>query len=152
MELIRRFSPEAYAGALEAWAFLGATGKQPVAASAFGDLFLRDGDGCWFLDLLGGTLTRDWASAEELQAALNTPEGQSRYLMAELVGVASEQGLEPGPTEILSFRVPPMLGGELSLENLEVADFAVTADVFGQIHEQLRDLPPGTPITGIMLS
>lgn len=151
MELIRRFSTEQYGGALGAWGFLGLDGKVPSFSSAFGDVFFETRDGWWFLDILGGTLTREWDSAVDLQAALNTPEGQDRFLMVELVEAASGGGLEPSATEILAFTVPPMLGGALTPENVEVSDMVVTVDLYGQIHDQIRDLPPGTPITGFTL-
>jgi hypothetical protein len=151
MELIRRFTPEQYASALEAWEFLGLGGKQPAFSSAFGEVFLESADGWWFLDIMGGTLTREWATLAELEATLNTAEGQDRFLMAGLVQAAADLGLVPGETEVLAFRVPPMLGGPISPENLEVSDMEVTVDVHGQIHEQTRDLPPGTPITGFTI-
>lgn len=151
MELIRRFSTEQYAGALDAWGFLGVAGKTPSFSSAFGDVFLETPDGWWFLDILGGTLTREWDSSADLQAALNTSEGQDRFLMAGLVEAANGRGLAPGMTEILAFTLPPMLGGDISPANLEVSDMVVTVDLHGQIHEQIRDLPPGTPITGFTL-
>jgi hypothetical protein len=60
-------------------------------------------------------------------------------------------GLAPGNDQVLSFKVPPVLGGELSTENLEVADFVVSVNVAGQIHDQVRLLPPGAPIAGITI-
>ncbi len=42
MELTRRFSSDAYANALQAWAWVpdGLVGKAPLFTSAFGDVFL----------------------------------------------------------------------------------------------------------------
>lgn len=151
MEIIRRFTSEQYAGALDAWEFLGLDGKQPTFSSPFGDVFLQSADGWWFLDILGGTLTREWASADELQAALNTPEGQDRFLMTGLAQVAADLALVPDDSQVLSFVVHPMLGGTLTAENLEVSDMVVSVNLFGQIHEQTRDLPPGTPVTGFTI-
>ena len=45
--------------------------------------------------------------------------------------------------------MPPLvLGGEAAVENLEASDFVVTMHIRGQIHDQIRGLPPGTKITG----
>ena len=71
--------------------------------------------------------------------------------MVGLVKAASDTGLLPGADQVLSFKVPPVLGGELAPANLELADFVVAVNLAGQIHEQVRSLPPGTPITGITI-
>lgn len=150
MELIRRFAPAQYAAALESWAWLGdLEGKQVVFASAFGDLFLQGADGFWFLDTVDGTLSRRWADAQSLQTEINTREVQDQYLMLGFVETADRAGLRPEPHEVLAFSVPPVLGGPMSFENVEVADFVVTLNVAGQIHEQVKDLPPGTKVAGI---
>ena len=86
--------------------------------------------------------------AATLQAAINTREVQDEYLLAHLVRATE---LEPGPEQVLSFRIPPVLGGELSVANIELADFVVSVSVAGQIHEQVRALPPGTPVTDIRI-
>jgi hypothetical protein len=41
------------------------------------------------------------------------------------------------------------LGGALEVTNVEVVDFVVGLHIAGQIHRQIRDLPPETKITGM---
>ena len=41
----------------------------------------------------------------------------------------------------------PILGGELSVSNIQVIDFVVSINILGQLHRQVRDLPPGTRIS-----
>lgn len=67
--------------------------------------------------------------------------------MVGLAQAAEGAGLTPGGDQVLSFKVPPVLGGELSPENLELADFVVAVNLTGQIHEQVKSLPPGTSIS-----
>ena len=150
MDVVRRFTSGAYAQALSSWAWLeGIDRMEPVLTNAFGDVFLRDQDGSFaFLDTVEGSLVPAWPDAATLQAAINTKEVQDEYLLAHLVRAA---GLVPGPEQVLSFRVPPVLGGELSVENIELADFVVSVNVAGQVHEQVRALPPGTPVTDIRI-
>ena len=64
---------------------------------------------------------------------------------------ASRAGLDPGPQRVLSFKVPPVLGGPVAVENLTVEDFVVTVNVAGQIHQQIRDLPAGATISGVTI-
>lgn len=46
----------------------------------------------------------------------------------------------------VGYKVPPFLGGNDSLENLEVSDMEVYWDICGQLLNKVRNLPPGTPV------
>jgi hypothetical protein len=152
MDLIRRFSPELLSEALSDWQWLAElAGKRALVTSAFGDVFLQGDDGVWFLDTVEGKLSREWDSPGSLQAQLNTAAGQDRYLLAGLCVAASSAGLVPGDLQVLSFRVPPVLGGSFEPQNIEVSDLIVALSVAGQIHRQVKDLPPGTAISGIQI-
>ncbi|GAA4964212.1 hypothetical protein HD597_003521 [Nonomuraea thailandensis] len=91
-----------------------------------------------------GTLTRPWQDADAVQAELNTADGQERYLLASLAQEAALQGLAPGQGQVYDFTHPPVLGGEVSAGNLGLLDFVVGLNIAGQIHGQVRDLPPGS--------
>jgi len=142
-------SDEKVAVALQAWQWLPIENKQVAVITSFGDLFLQDEEGIWFLDTLGGRLDKVCASLDELQGILNTRDGQDQYLLAGLVVEATQRGLLLGPDQCYDFAINPVLGGELAIENVEIQDFAVAVDIAGQIHEQCKDLPPGTPISEI---
>ena len=153
MELVRRFPPELLAQALADWQWMPQLAdKTPILASSFGDLFLQSQDGLWFLDTVDGTLARVWDNRQVLETQLNTPEGQDRFLMAGLVIAAHDSGLLPGDREVLSFKVPPVLGGQLDTANIEVSDLVVALSLLGQIHQQIKDLPPGTSISEITIN
>ena len=152
MDLLRRLPSDVLIEALSDWHWIPeVAGKSPLAATAFGDVFLEGDDGVWFLDTVEGKLTLEWESPASLQAQLNTAEGQDRYLMAGLARAAYEAGLAPGDREVFSFKVPPVLGGPLVPDNLEVGDLGVALSVAGQIHQQVKDLPPGSTITGVTI-
>lgn len=152
MELIRRFDAATFARGLADWAWLlGDRDVRPIAASIFGDVFLHGAEGVWFLDSLEGTLTLEWPDPPALQAALNTAEGQDQYLLGGLAIGATERGVIPGLDQILTFSVPPALGGSMSPDNIEAMDYVVASSICGQLRQQIKDLPPGTPITGFTL-
>lgn len=151
MQLTRTFRPEQYAKATESWAWLDLVGKKPVFASAFGDIFFSAADGFWWLDTLEGTLTRPWRTADELRADLNSADGQDMYLLSTLAAEAERIGLTPGQDQIYDFRITPALGGPIEVGNIGVIDFVVGANIAGQLHDQLRGLPPGTRITGVTI-
>jgi len=48
---------------------------------------------------------------------------------------------------VLSFKVAPVLGAAIAVENIEVMDFEVIVHIAGQLHRQVGDLPPGSRIT-----
>ncbi|MFS8099489.1 DUF1851 domain-containing protein [Lentzea alba] len=52
----------------------------------------------------------------------------------------------------VGYRRPLFLGGEDSVENLEVIDVQVYWSVHAQVWHQVKDLPPGTPISGMDIS
>lgn len=151
MEPIRRFPADAYVAALESWSFLDLADKQPLFTSPFGDIFFRTTDGFWFLDVVGGELNHRWSTEQALSESLNSRTGQDEYLMIGLAKAADEAGLKPGASEVYGFEVPPVLGGVTEPSNVELSDFVVALNLAGQIHNQVRDLPPGTPISAISL-
>jgi hypothetical protein len=152
VEFIRRFEPDQYATALESWAFADLADKTPLFTSPFGDVFFQGSNGIWFLDTLEGKVSKNWKSVEELQSVLNTPDGQDSFLMAGLALAADEAGKRPTGSQILDFSIAPYLGGAVALENVTVSDFVVSLNIAGQIHSQLRDVPPGTPISAIKIT
>jgi hypothetical protein len=152
VELIRNFSPEQFARALESWSWIGIGDKTPVFTSPFGDVFFRSMDGFWWLDTLEATLTRQWANADELRAALNTPEGQDRFFLAGLAASAERRGVTLTVAQVYGFKIAPVVGGEIGVRNVETIDFVVSLNILGQLHEQVRDLPPGTPISGFIVA
>ena len=152
MEPIKRFSPEQYDQALVSWSWLDLAGKTPRFASLFGDLFLESPEGWWYLDTIEGDLKQVWQTAAQMQAVLNTPEGQDQYLLLGLAEEAERRGVRLAENEVYSLTPPPVLGGELDAANVSALDFVVAVDLAGQIHDQVRNLPPGTPISGITIS
>lgn len=149
MELVRRLDPDQYSRGLDDWSWL-VQGREfvPIAASMFGDLFLQGSDGVWFLDTLEGALTLKWPDAHALQAELNTVEGQDQYLLGGIVQGAATNGITAGPGQVLFFTIHPVLGGPISPENVEAMDYVVASSISGQLHRQVKDLPPGATISG----
>lgn len=123
---------------LEAWGWIGLEDLTPVGVTAFGDVFFVALTGIWFLDKLEGTLTRICGSREELAALLQTDEGRNQYLFAGLVQKAAREGMPLGPGECYDFTVAPILGGQLTFENIVKRNLAEALIGAGRIHEKLR--------------
>lgn len=149
VELTKTFSDESYRRALEDWAWLPLKAKRPFLTSLFGDVFLEDAAGIWMLDVLEGSLTLLFADRQQMAATLDTEKGRDRYLLAGLaVAAQSRLGLVPGPDQVLAWTLPPVLGAPIAVENLQLMDFEVYLRLQGQLHRQLKELPPGAKISG----
>lgn len=138
--------------ALDAWQWLDLAGKRPFRVTAFGDVFLRGDNAIWFLDSLEGKLQHVCQTEAELDRILATEEGQEAYLFTGFVDQAARQGMLLAETECYDFTVAPVLGGPMHSSNVEKRDFAVALNIRGQIHEQVRHHPPGTPIAKIVVA
>ncbi|MDP9441104.1 MAG: DUF1851 domain-containing protein [Actinomycetota bacterium] len=148
VEITKAFDSGSFGRALESWEWMEVRGKTPVLASLFGDVILQDASGFWFLDTVEGSLVWAWASRDELQSTLSTEEGQDQYLLAGLAFAAHDAGITLAEHEVYSFKVPPVLGGHFDVANVEPTDFVVAINLAGQLHEQIKDLPPGSKISG----
>jgi hypothetical protein len=69
-----------------------------------------------------------------------------------LAFAAERQGIIPSARQVLSFKVAPVLGAAIAVENIEVMDFEVIVHITGQLHRQVRDLPPGSRTTGFTVA
>ena len=138
---------------LDDWRWLIGQSKQPILLSAVGDAFVQDeADGTvHHLDTAAGTCDRVAESESEFRSLLTDPAWVTDHLAAEVVADFMRNGLRLAPGQIFSWRQPPALGGEYALENAATSDIAVHFSLTGQVHQQLRDLPPGTPISEVRL-
>ena len=71
--------------------------------------------------------SRPWTTRSDLETQSASPEGQHHYLLGGLARAAERSGLVLGPSQTYDYVVPPILGGAFAVENITVADFAVTA-------------------------
>ncbi|SCL70479.1 hypothetical protein [Micromonospora chersina] len=143
MELIKQFSEQQYARALESWDWLDLAGKAPRFTSLFGDVFLESADGAWwFLDTFEGQLVRGWDSRADLTAELDTEGGQDRYLLATLAMAAyHRRGLHLDASQIYAYAPPPIVTGSFAVDQIQVFNFVAVLNTAGQLHEQLQNSP-----------
>jgi hypothetical protein len=138
--------------ALESWDWIDFSGLTPIAVSCFGDIFFDSESAIYFLDTLEGRLKEICKTRTELQALLNTTEGQDEFLLGGLVDAIRARGVELKEGECYDFKVSPVLGGPIEVENVWKMNFEVSLNIAGQIHRQVKDLPPGTKITEVRLA
>ncbi|WP_125772904.1 hypothetical protein [Antribacter gilvus] len=136
--MLRTFSRESFEFGLASWRWLGINGKTPRFTTCFGDVFLESLEGWWFLDAVEGTLELRWSTAVDMYAELETPEGQATFLLADLVQEATHRGHRLAADEVFTFNPHPASGGDMSIDTVVSARFALAMNWAGQLHEQLR--------------
>jgi hypothetical protein len=64
---------------------------------------------------------------------------------------AERAGLVTSADQVYDFTISPVFGGSIDASNVGVIDFVVGVNIAGQLHDQLRGLPPGTAISGVTI-
>lgn len=135
---------------LEDWQWL-LQGKYSLwFVTKFGDVFLKAkaGSVAW-LDVTSGSVSVVAASEQEFLELARGPDNLDRWFMRNVVDHQAAIGMSPARNQCISFVQPVVLGGKLESTNLELTDAAVHLSIAGQIHRQVKDLPPGTKISGV---
>lgn len=139
--------------ALDGWVWIGLGGLTAVSVSAFGEIFFRDEAGRIVqLDTIEGRLRPVADSLAAFTAMLQETEARDDLLLGGFVIAAREQGLLLDEGECYDFVVAPVVGGEMSAAAMQKLSFVIKLHLAGQLHEQVKDLPPGTPITGFSIA
>ena len=140
-----------YQPLLEKWAWLlGDKAFLVHSVTAMGDIFLVDNESkVSFLDTIDGVVTPFADSVQEYEEKLQDRHVRKRHLATFVVRDLLDSGHSLRPGECFSPDLPPVLGGKMNRENFSPVDSLFHASVMGQIHRQVKDLPPGTPVTDI---
>lgn len=113
----------------------------------FGDLFIVANDGSvLLLDVGAGTLRQLAKGQSEFADQIDEGNNANEWLLIPLVDACVATGMTLSQGQCYSYVQPPMLGGEYSVENVEVCDIEVHYSLFGQIYAQIKDLPDGTAV------
>jgi hypothetical protein len=144
VELLRTFSPDAFAYGLASWSWLGVHDKTPRFTTAFGDVFLESLEGWWFLDTVEGSLQLRWATAVDMYTELDSPEGRTEVLLQDVVEEAERWGATLQPDEVFTFAPHPAVGGRLAADCVEPVRFELALRLAGQMHQELR--VPSSPM------
>ena len=113
----------------------------------FGDLLIVADDGSVrLLDVGSGSLVRLADSRDDFGLKLDQGDNASQWLLIPIVDACVEKGLRLGSNDCYGFKVPPSLGGNYDLDNIEPTDLAVHCSVLAQIHAKTKSLAAGTKI------
>lgn len=134
------------------WTWLPLAGKSVIRVTAFGDFFLADENGIWFLDKLDGCLTHVCGSESELDFLLQKEDAQDLYLFGGFVEKSYREGMLLNEGQCYDFTISPLLGGVLEYKNVCVRNFVVAVSLAGQLLQNIRRLPNDAKITGFTVA
>jgi len=124
---------------LEDWVWLIGRDRLPVMATLAGDVFVQDQrtGAVHFVDTVEGTCMEVAHDGEEFGELLKDKAFVMQHFSVNLVAPLIKADSMPGPGQLLSFKKPPVLGGEYATSNLEPADIAggVGAHTSSQIND-----------------
>jgi type VI secretion system (T6SS) immunity protein Tdi1 len=134
---------------LDDWSWLLPEPYRLLAVTRMGDAFVEAGDGkVVFLDTLEGCL-RDAATSERaFFTLLEAGKLDPVWFLPNMVALMEARGVSLAPGQCYSYQVPPAFGGPLTSQNVRAVSARVHFSVTGQLHQQIKDLPPGAQITG----
>ena len=113
----------------------------------FGDLFLvLPDESVQMLDLGAGTLETLANSRDSFCTLIDQDDNDKDWLLIPLVDECIGKGLILEKNQCYSYKLAPALGGEYNIDNIEVCDISVHYSIFGQIHNQIKDVPDGTSV------
>jgi hypothetical protein len=128
--------------ALAGWAWLLPTQFTLWLVSRFCDMFLVLPDGTvHMLDVGAGTLTKFAESRDDFCRQIDEGENADDWLMIPLVDQLVAAGMILRPGQCYSLKLPPVLGGQYTVENCGVLAIRDYLGGYGSIHNQLRDVP-----------
>jgi hypothetical protein len=137
---------------LNDWKWLINDKYKAIQITKFGDLILRhEDDSIFYLSTISAELKKVASSFDEYEEKTNDPNNRQEWFGVEFVEGQELLDIVPSKNECLSFDHPPCLGGEFLPENIKTCDVYVHFSIMGQIHRQVKDLPPGTKIDSIKI-
>lgn len=119
----------------------------------FGDAFVvPEGDNSvYLLDVGVGTFVRLADDRSHFADLLDVDDNAANWLLIPLVDACRGAGMTLSRSECYGFKVPPILGGEYEVANVEPTDLSVHYSFLGDIYKQTKDLPDGTRINTVVV-
>ena len=145
-------TPQDLQGALESWDWIKPPASAPLFVSAFGDLFFQGPRAILMLDTLDGALRSVASNGADLRRRLHDEVVQDELLNSVWIQAAHRQGLYLSDGECFDWKVAPALGGPIASDAIHKMSFVIKVNLAGQLHRQIKALPPGARINRVTIS
>jgi len=132
---------------LSCWLWTLSNMKSVITISTIGDIFLLgQDDAIYWLQTDFGDLTKIADSLSQFDQYLKDTDKVDNWFLPLLIEKLILAGKTLKEKEVYSFKKPPILGGDYSVDNLDPTDMSVHFAFSGQICQQAKNLPPGIKI------
>jgi hypothetical protein len=132
---------------LKNWAWLLPEEFTVWIMNRFGDLFIvLDNGTVQVLDVGRGELKKVAETRDDFAAKIDEDDNANDWLMIPLVDRLVASGIVPSDGQCYSYRHPPVLGGDYTVQNTVILPIAEHYGAFGSIYKQIKDLPDGTQV------
>jgi hypothetical protein len=91
------------------------------------------------------------SDTNEFKELLRDKDFIEKYFYPAIIAEMQNRGVVLSQGQCYSYTQPLVLEGADEIENLDISDVSDHISGLGQIHKQVKDLPPGTPITDIQI-
>lgn len=123
--------------ALAPWSWRCPRDYRPVMLTVFGDWVFRAPDAAiHLLDVAHGELVQIAQDSAEFSRLKDLADKREHWFRQSLVLDLARRGTFLGPGECFGFRQAPVLGGAMSLENVETYPVVLYQTMLGQLHEE----------------
>ena len=113
----------------------------------YGDLFIALNDGTiHMLDVGGGTFEKVADSRDDFRRMIDEDDNANDWLMIPLVDQMVAAGVTLTEGNCYGYRIPPVLGGDYTVENSAVISIAEHYSFHATIHQQIKDVPDGAEV------
>lgn len=149
-DLIVKFDENSSDRLIHYWKWLIGTDKTLILVSSIGDLFLRDvKNRVYWLNTGDATITEVADGIDAFKAKLQDQDVVSDWFLVDLITALKTDGNKLEAGQVYSYKKLIVLGGDYSPGNFEPTDIEVHFSISGQIHQQVKNLPPGTKINSV---
>lgn len=139
MEFLKKPSDEEIDELLPPWSWLVPSDATPLFLSVFGDWVFGNADGSLsVLSVLEGNYEKVASSSAEYNRLNKSAEWCDDIFIASWYPIALENGIVPKDGECIGWKVHPTLGGEFSVENLQVFSMPVYQFLMSQLHLRVQ--------------
>ena len=137
---------------LSNWQWLMDEPMLPMMITAMGDVFAKGRSGTvFFIDTSQGIIDKVSSDPDEFKELLRDKDFIAKRFYPGIISEMQDRGVILDQGQCYSYTQPLVLDGADEMENLDVSDISDHVSGLGQIHKQVKDLPPGTPITDIQI-
>lgn len=136
-----------WAALLRDWTWLVPNTLTVWLMNRFGDLVIvTDDEKIHFLDLGGGTLVQIADSRDDFRDRIDEGDNANQWLMIPLIDKLVAANINLGKGQCYGYKVPPVLGGDYTVENTCVLPIPEQYGICASIHQQIKDVPDGTKV------